>query len=109
MLGSNRSKCTAAHWPLSMEKLQVRRCGRLQATVRAEGSKEEDCSLEAKATLANAASGQWPPGGTVPFEKETSYREFVRHCVGKVTPWGRVVRLAPFFVVLDGRNLGSFC
>ena len=26
-----------------------------------------------------------------------------------VTPWGRVVQLSPVFVVLDGRNLGSYC
>ena len=26
-----------------------------------------------------------------------------------VTAWGRVVRLAPVFVVLDGRNLASYC
>ena len=73
--------------------------------------------LETEATFANEVSGQWPPSSAAPFENETSVedrrdRASLRgegHSVGKVTPWGRVVQLAPFFVVRDGRNLASCC
>ena len=95
------------------KKLRVRAWrrspGRRASSQRLEGRGPSPWRPKPRLRMKFQASG--PPAVLPHSRKKLRSRigDIVRHSVGKVTPWGRVVQLAPFFVVLDGRNLASCC